>query len=105
MCVQGSECVAVPGLGGMGFHYANFALVDATISATEPEVLLYVPQPNGGLKLVAVEYLSVAPGEVLGQALHDPGAVPFFSLHAWIWQANPAGVFTDFNQNISCPEE
>ncbi len=101
------ECVAVPGLGGMGFHYANFALVDATISATEPEVLLYAPQPTGGVKLVAVEYLSVVPGEVLGQELHEPGppGPPFFSLHAWIWQANPAGVFTDFNPNISCPEE
>jgi hypothetical protein len=53
------ECVAVPGVGGMGIHYVNFDLVDTSVDLLTPEVLLYAPRRNG-VKLVGVEYLQIA---------------------------------------------
>src|SRR5215207_363118 len=51
------ECVAVPNLGGMGVHYINPArMMNTTVVAEEPEVLLYEPQADGGFRLVGVEY-------------------------------------------------
>ncbi len=48
------HCVAVPGLGGMGYHYTNPALIgDPSVDPSKPEVLLYAPKPNGTLKLVS----------------------------------------------------
>jgi len=26
----------------------------------------------------------------------------FFSLHVWLWQNNPAGLFAPFNPDVSC---
>lgn len=53
-----SPCVAEPGLGGMGFHYAIAALEgDAKVDLRKPEVLVYAPTHKGGLRLVALEYL------------------------------------------------
>src|SRR5688572_30454536 len=55
--VQASPCESSPA-GTMGHHYANFTLMaDPAIEPLRPEVLLYVPDSNGKLKLVAVEYL------------------------------------------------
>ena len=54
------HCVAVPGVGGMGYHYVNPTLVgDPSVDPLKPEVLLYAPKKNGGPKLVGVEYLVV----------------------------------------------
>jgi hypothetical protein len=33
---------------------------------------------------------------------HEPGQPPQYDLHAWIWQANPSGIFAMFNPNVSC---
>ena len=30
-------------------------------------------------------------------------AVGFYTLHAWIWQYNPAGLFAHWNPNVTCP--
>jgi len=80
--------------------------------------VIYAPDKHGRLRLVAVEYVvfqadwvaahGAATPELLGQPLtlvpegnrYDIPA--FFELHAWIWQANPAGTFTDFNPNVKC---
>lgn len=44
--------------GVMGAHAANQALVaDLGVDPLKPEVLLYLPRPEGGFKLVGVEYL------------------------------------------------
>ena len=40
----------------MGVHVPNRALIDLNVVPDEPEVLLYLPQANGGFELVAVEY-------------------------------------------------
>src|SRR4051794_36741514 len=53
----GIACIDDP-TGGMGIHYANLGLVlDGQIDASTPEVLVYEPEPNGRLRLVAVEYV------------------------------------------------
>ena len=43
--------------GGMGFHYGNPGLIDGAVAVNQPELLLYEPQKNGQLRLVAVEYI------------------------------------------------
>ena len=107
-----SDCVALPGVGGMGYHYVNLALMDLTTEPTEPEVLVYAPGPNGKLQLVAVEYMVPAgpwdaandsPPTVLGQTMHLNPHLEAYVLHAWIWRHNPAGMFEDWNPKVSCP--
>ena len=104
-----SECVEAPP-GGMGYHYVNLGLMDGTVEASAPEVVLYEPQKNGRLRLVAVEYIvPVAdfddPGpapEPFGQTFHLSGAAGGWALHAWVWKHNPSGTFADFNPDVSC---
>lgn len=88
---------------GMGFHAVNGPLVDDEVDHREPEVLVYAPGDDG-LELVAVEYLSTEQTSLFDREFdppHDP--VPW-SLHAWVWQGNPEGVFHPTNPKISCPE-
>jgi hypothetical protein len=97
------ECISSPA-GAMGVHYINFALVDDVIEADRPETLVYIPTEEG-LRLVAVEYFSTGDDRraLFGEPFNgQPGE---YTLHAWIWQANPAGVFEDFNPKLSCPGE
>lgn len=39
----------------MGFHNRNLAFVDGTAQVERPQLLLYEPEANGRLRLVAVE--------------------------------------------------
>src|SRR5207247_9958750 len=43
-------------VSGQGWHYLNSSLIDATFDLENPELLVYAPTPNGGRRLVAVEY-------------------------------------------------
>lgn len=104
------HCVAVPGLGGMGYHWANNAAVDPVFNALEPEVVLYAPDKNGNLKLVAVEYIVINVGQPAptfdGHPFDvggTPVPVPHWSLHVWLYQDNPNGIFTPFNPTVTCP--
>lgn len=108
-------CVAHPTAGAMGYHYFNKELVDdLTIDLLKPEALVYAPGADGGLKLVAVEY--VVPGPASNPA--GPAVAPtpfgmdmhilvpqvgFHTLHAWIWSHNPAGMFAHWNPEVTCP--
>lgn len=113
------HCVAVPGVGGMGYHYVNPTLVgDPSVDPSKPEVLLYAPKKNGGLKLVGVEYLVVDADQELStdgdrpnlfgvpfngpMEGHEPGMPIYYDLHAWIFKGNPDGVFADFNPEVRC---
>ncbi len=103
--VVSSPCVAVPGLGGMGFHWVNNALVDPVFDPVNPEAVLY--DTNG--KLVAVEYIVIDVGQPRpsfdGHPFDiggTPVPVPHYSLHAWVHMDNPNGVFTPFNPDLSC---
>jgi hypothetical protein len=105
------ECTEQPGVGTMGQHFINFDLVgNDAVDPLQPEGLVYAPRRGGGYKLVAVEYVTFQAGlTVLGQSMNTVPAtnrygIPseFYAKHAWIWQGNPAGLFADWNRNVSC---
>ena len=104
-----SPCVAHPNpsVGAMGVHYVHPALIgDPALDAAHPEVLVYEPQQNGELRLVAVEYMKpkAMPGgrpTLFGQVFED-GPNDTYALHAWVWQHNPSGMFAAFNPAASC---
>lgn len=107
--VVNSPCVASPA-GGMGYHWLNGSLVDPSFDPLKPEVVLYEPDADGNLKLVAVEYIVIDVGQpaptFAGQAF-DVGGTPVpvahWSLHVWLHKPNPNGMFTPFNPDVSCP--
>jgi hypothetical protein len=96
--------------GGMGFHYGNTALIDSTVRVRRPELLLYEPQHNGRLRLVAVEYIipyqfhsrDSAPPMLFGQPFKPNDTFQLWGLHAWVWKENPRGVFADWNPRVNC---
>jgi hypothetical protein len=101
-----SHCVEGPA-GAMGYHYVNLARI-GQLDPTMPQVLLYLPDADGRLRLVGVEYLSPAPGAALfGQPFMDfsPPFGPETALHVWLWQANPAGMFAPYNPHLRCPSD
>jgi hypothetical protein len=120
---QGLTCIAMddmPGMGpmgAMGVHYVKGAYVaDGRIEADDPEALVYAPTAHG-LKLAALEYVVLksawdahhtARPRLFGHAFNFTpagnrfGLPAFYSLHAWIWQANPSGEFAMWNPTVSC---
>ena len=107
------HCVEVPGLGGMGYHWANEDLVDPVFDPANPEVLLYEPDKNGNLKLVGVEYIVINVGQDRPHFGDHPfdidgvpplmdEEVPHWSLHVWLYKENPNGMFAPFNPKVSC---
>ena len=114
------ECAELPGVGGMGQHWINLALLDdgGRIDPTMPEVLLFAPSPSGALELVGVEYMAFdADGDLetdddrptmLGHDLegpmpgHEPGMPVHYDLHAWVFTDNPSGELATWNPRVSC---
>ena len=103
-------CVEVAGLGGMGHHWVNQSLVDPVFDPLNPEVVLYAPDKNGKLKLVAVEYIVINTGQArpaFDGHLFDVGGNPMpaahWSLHVWLGKPNPSGIFAPFNPDVDCP--
>lgn len=122
--------------GGMGIHYFRPDLLG--ITATEPRVdgvgthtdflqpavLLYEPQADGSMELIAVENLvfaeawhaagNAAPptfqGVVFDHMVDNPDTEldeahmfqEHYDRHVWVHRENPNGVFTPFNPNVSC---
>jgi hypothetical protein len=109
-------CIAHPTAGAMGYHYFNKQLIDDLVAdASKPEGLVYAPGSDGNLRLVSVEYVvpsanSNPPGvsqppSVLGMEMHilvPPPGPAFYILHVWVWGHNPAGMFVDWNPEVSC---
>jgi hypothetical protein len=116
--IPASPCEELPGQGAMGIHYLNPALAQDLASEPErPEVLLYLPDEHGTLKLVGVEYFQAAAGrtaeqapEILGVTFdgpmpgHSPEMPEHFDLHVWLWTKNPSGLFAAWNSALSCGE-
>jgi hypothetical protein len=114
----GIACIDNPGVGGMGIHFAKLALVlDDTVNAATPEALVYEPEPNGRMRLVATEYVVFkdawdatheSPPSLFGrqfELMGSPnryGLPSFYELHAWVWKQNPRGMFDDWNPRVSC---
>jgi len=118
----GIHCISDPGgMGAMGVHYVNGDLVgDDTVNALHPEAMVYQPIPGHQLRLVAVEYVVFKAAwakthtgrpHLFGQTfMLSPagnrfGLPAFYSLHAWIWKHNPAGMFEMWNPNVTCPNQ
>jgi hypothetical protein len=111
-------CVSGPDSGAMGLHYVNLSLVtDNVLDPARPEIVIYEPQPNGGLKLIGADYLVFAAGwhaanpatpQLGGQLMHlfeSPnrfGLPDFYTLHVWAWKENPSGTFSNWHANVSC---
>jgi hypothetical protein len=96
--------------GGMGYHYGNVGLIDGSVNVEQPELLLYEPQKNGGMKLVAVEYIipytahareADAP-TLFGQPFTRNDTFQLWGLHAWVWSENPSGMFANWNPKVTC---
>ena len=99
----------------MGYDYFSKELIDdLVVDVLKPEGLVYAPGADGGLKLVAVEYV------VPGLASNPPGvgeapilfgmemqilvpAVGFYTRHVWLWGHNPSGMFAHWNPEVTCP--
>jgi len=99
--------------GGMGVHYLNGGLLDATVDATAPEALVYELDNNGDITgLVAHEYIvpvdawtDTMPPMLFGHHFHQHSVLPLYVLHAWIWKDNPSGLFQDYNPAVRlCPD-
>ena len=117
--VPAGPCVELPGVGGMGFHYAKPSLADDVIDPSQPELLLYEQDERGRLRLVGVEYFKADADQDLrtdddrpnlfGHPFegpmpgHEPGGPVHFDLHVWLYEPNPAGQLATWNPRVSCP--
>ncbi len=105
--------------GAMGIHFLNPNLLDGNVDESAPELVIYEPTKNGGMRLVAVEYLVLkaaweaahpgAPAPTLFgqpmelvQAGNRYGLPDFYEMHAWIWKNNPLGMHNDWNPDVTC---
>jgi hypothetical protein len=121
--VAATPCVSGPQAGAMGVHYILPSRVpDGVLEPTEPEALIYEPQPDGSLRLVGVEFIVMAADWA---NLHADGSTPavdghltnlvdepnryglhaFYELHVWAWEHNPSGTFADWNTQVSCDHQ
>ena len=105
-CFQSAE------QGGMGVHYIDADLLDATVDLTKPEALVYELDASGEVAgLVGHEYIvpidawtSNKPPELFGLDFHRHPTLPLWVLHTWLWKDNPAGIFEDWNPAVRlCP--
>lgn len=103
-------CVSGVDGGAMGIHYVNGKLIeDGMIDIGKPEAVMYEPQIDGTMRLVAVEYITTkGPANLDGHLFsftNSPnryGLPPFYELHVWAWRDNPTGTFADMNPDVSC---
>ena len=130
----GITCIAEPQMGAMGVHYVKGDLVkDAAIDATHPEAAglcarsawrvtpgragVCGDQSRLGRQASLATKFGVrgirvpqAPPRLFGHefnftdAPNRYGLPPFYSLHAWVWQDNPAGTFEMWNPSVHCDE-
>ena len=105
-----TSCMSDPAAGGMGFHYGNVWLIDGAVRVDQPELLLYEPEQNGRLRLVAVEYVipytfhsrSAEPPVLFGQPFVRNDRFQLWGLHAWVGEHNPSGTFASWNPRVTC---
>ena len=113
-------CVSGGDVGAMGMHFINGRLVQSgVIDAAHPQIVLYEPTFNGGVRLTGADYLVLVdtwntlhpnsgPPELMGQLFHlfdAPnrfGLPAFYTLHVWAWKDNPNGAFVNWNPSVSC---
>ena len=92
----------------MGHHYLKASLLDDRFEPERPELLVYAPDAGGRMRLVAMEYavpLDKSVGAPAGFAGRDDSwdrntRYGLWTLHAWLWRDNPAGVFAPRNARV-----
>lgn len=108
---QGWKVDATGYMTQMGHHYINMDYADGNFDLENPEMLMYVPDGNGGMQFVGVEYLifvadpsfpGTPPEGFIGNEDEwsfnsDAGA---WTLHAWVGLENDAGVFYPLNSKL-----
>lgn len=113
-----SGCVSDEQRGAMGVHYVRGDLLaDGALDAAHPEALVYEPMADGSLRLVAVEFITIAdawnavheaPPLLVGQqffyedAPNRYGIPAVYELHVWAFARNPNGMFAAWNPTVSC---
>ena len=112
--VPTDTCTALPGVGGMGYHYVNPTnIADGVIDPAKPEILVYHRGPSGRLRLGAVEYFAVDGDQDLSTDAdrpslmgipfdgpmpgHEPSMPVHYDLHAWVFTHNSAGDLAPWN--------
>ena len=116
--------------GAMGIHFVRPDLLEIGPDGTrldvasthtdflEPAVLIYEPQADGSLELVALENLVSAEAWEAAGHLEPPSfhGVPFdyrpddpsmmtraqYDRHVWLYRDNPNGIFAQYNPAVSC---
>ena len=95
----------------MGHHYLNPAHADGIFELENPEIILYVPNDQNVMEMVAVEY------SIIPEDPDNPGSPPEgftgskdqwhfnehvgqWQLHVWTMLENPDGIFASFNPVI-----
>jgi hypothetical protein len=89
-------------LPNMGRHFLKQELLDATFAPDEPELLVYSPDST---RLLALEYaqpLTDRPPEGFRGSADTwlPFGGVFWTLHAWVYDNNPDGVFHPTNSRV-----
>jgi hypothetical protein len=89
----------------MGYHYLKMDNLNETFDYANPEILVYNKEENGRMKLVALEYatpVSATPpvGFTGDQDVWSVYQGVLWTLHAWVWEYNPEGVFNPTNPLI-----
>jgi hypothetical protein len=101
--------------GAMGVHFVNLT-IQGPLDPSKPNVLIYEPQKDGKLELVAAEWLvplAVAKehpvlfgekflGPMEGHEPLIPKEFHHYDMHVWLWRDNPEGMFSATNPNVSC---
>ncbi len=140
MCDTAAMMGRPAALGAMGVHYFRPDLLGISgppnprVSGTgthtdfrKPAILIYEPQADGSMKLVAVENLVFKRAwEAAGHKARpsfrgvsydrmedDPKTAldeahmfePHYDLHVWLYRDNPRGMFAQFNPNVSCARQ
>lgn len=107
-----AACLVHEHHGAMGYHHTNSSLMDGKLDPRRPEILLYERLVDGDYRLNGVEFIvpfsawprdSVAP-TIFGERLKREDNLQFWFLHAWVWNANPDGMFADFHPDVKCNE-
>jgi hypothetical protein len=112
----GPGTVPTYGVGAMGIHFLNPALLGPEVDPLRPQILLY--EPTGGkLRLIAAEwFVPLATGVKTRPALFGapfdgpmeghhpllPSVLHHYDLHVWLWKENPAGLFKPINPSVTC---
>jgi hypothetical protein len=108
-------CVADPTSGGMGYHYVNPANI-GSVDPQKPAALVYADgftnaytgtSSGGARKLVAVEWVVKDSGQtaptLFGQTFQKDQLPGYFTLHAWLYKPNSAGLSAAWNPEVVCP--